>query len=126
VAGALTAGVTAGLLPQRLRRLGVPAGEALRLAGTGHANAGRLLAEAVLRSWWPAAAAAALASRRTRRVLAAATLPYLAGWLRARPPVGPLPWLALRLADDLAYGAGVWAGCWQARSLAALHPDLVG
>ena len=89
-AGLLTAGVTAALLPRRLRATGVPAGQALRLAGAGHAHAGRLLAAAVVRSWWPAAAVAALGSRRARRLLAAAVLPYLSEWHRSRPPVGVL------------------------------------
>jgi mycofactocin glycosyltransferase len=123
-AGALTAAGTAALLPRRLRRTGVPPGRALRLAAAGHGYAGRLLAAAVLRSWWPAAAAAGLGSRRARRLLAAATVPYLAEWRAQRPPLGPLPWFGLRLADDLAYGAGVWAGCWRQRSAAALRPDL--
>jgi mycofactocin system glycosyltransferase len=124
VAGALVAAGTAALLPRKLRPVGVPAPVALRLAASGHLAAGRLLADALLRTWWPAAALAATRSRRARLLLAAAALPHLVEWRRTRPPVGPLPWLALRVADDLAYGAGVWAGCWRERSTTALRPDL--
>jgi len=41
-----------------------------------------------------------------------------------RPGTAPLKWVAARLADDLAYGTGVWVGCLRARSAAALRPDL--
>jgi hypothetical protein len=57
-------------------------------------------------------------------VLAAATVPSLLEWVEQRPPLDPLRWTALRLADDVAYGAGVWAGCVRERSMAALRPDL--
>ncbi len=124
VAGAATAAATAALLPRKLAGTGVPPREALRLAASGHLHAGRMLADGLLRTWWPAAAVAALGSRRARRVLAAALLPNLAEWRHTRPPVGPLPWLALRVADDLCYGVGVWTGCWRQRSAAALRPDL--
>ena len=38
--------------------------------------------------------------------------------------IPPARWVAIRLADDVAYGAGVWLGCWRERSAAALRPDL--
>ena len=56
---------------------------------------------------------------------AALVLPPLIEWVRSQPAAGldPLPWLALRLADDLAYQTGVWAGVVETRSAAALLPD---
>ncbi|MGI8491740.1 MAG: hypothetical protein ACR2KC_02225, partial [Acidimicrobiales bacterium] len=39
-------------------------------------------------------------------------------------PLGPGRWVLLATADDLAYGAGVWAGVLAGRSLAALRPQL--
>jgi hypothetical protein len=51
-------------------------------------------------------------------------LPLLADWQRQRPALDPVRWIALHLADDMTYGAGVWAGCWRERSFAALRPDL--
>ena len=54
----------------------------------------------------------------------AVAVPPLIEWWHDRPPLGPATWSLLRLVDDAAYGAGVWAGCWRERSLAALRPDL--
>ena len=84
-----------------------------------------MIGEALRRPWWPLAMAAAIGSRRARRAVAvAAVAPPLLDWVRERPPVDPLRWVGLRLADDVAYGAGVWAGCLRARSFGALRPDL--
>ncbi len=125
VAGAAVAAVTTGALAGKLRPLAHPWREALRLAGRGHLGAGRSLAEALRRAWWPLALVTALCSRRARRALLAAfLLPPLVDWLRRRPDVGPLRWLVLHLADDLAYGAGVWVGCLRERTVTPLVPDL--
>ncbi|MCM3886627.1 hypothetical protein ND747_23780, partial [Frankia sp. R82] len=55
-------------------------------------------------------------------VLVAATLPLAADWWVRRPAVGLVPYVLLRLADDGAYGIGVWAGCLAERSAAPLLP----
>jgi hypothetical protein len=39
--------------------------------------------------------------------------------------MGPVPALALGLADDIAYGFGVWEGMARLGSFAAIRPDLV-
>ena len=99
--------------------------EALRLAGLGHLHAGRILASAVTRAWWPIAVALALVSRRARRaLLLAALVPSLAEWWKVREHIDPGRYTALHLLDDAAYGAGVWRGALKARSSAALRPDL--
>lgn len=121
-AGALAAATTARM-PRRLRSLQRPVPEALRLAGLGHLNAWRPLSAAIIRTWWPLALAAAVPSRRARRTLAvAATVPYLTEWVSRRPALDPVRWTALSLADDLAYGAGVWTGCLRERTLGPLLP----
>ena len=123
--GAAVAGGTSALLAPRLRGLEHPWREAAKLAGGGHLYAGDQVADAVRRVWWPLALAAAVLSRRARRgVLAAAVVPPMIEWARAKPPLGPLRWLGLRLADDVAYGAGVWVGCGRERRADALMPDL--
>ncbi|MFF6995245.1 mycofactocin biosynthesis glycosyltransferase MftF [Streptomyces sp. NPDC008313] len=122
--GAAVAGVTAALLPRRLRPVGVPAAESLRLALRGHLGAGRLIADAVTRSWWPVAVPALAAGRRGRWLLAAAYGQHALEWHRRRPPVDPLRWTALRALDDLCYGSGVWWGAVRHRTLAPLLPDL--
>jgi mycofactocin system glycosyltransferase len=109
VAIAVGAG-TAGALVRKLPDL--PAGMTLRLAGRGHLYAGRLLADAVRRAWWPAAAGASLVSRRARRATALAAMLALADG-------GPV-----RLLDDLSYGVGLWLGVIAERESGPLVPDL--
>jgi mycofactocin system glycosyltransferase len=113
------------------RRLGdVPTAWSLRLGMGGHLAAGRQLAEAVVRVWWPAVAPAALVHRRARRVLlGAAAWSVVSATLQARrrgtPAPGPWPrFAALVLADHAAYGAGVWRGAVRRRSARALLPRL--
>jgi mycofactocin glycosyltransferase len=63
--------------------------------------------------------------RRAMRRLAAAALiavPPLVEWVRTRPDLGPARFAAGRLVDDLAYGAGVWAGSLAAHTCAPLRP----
>ncbi|MEV0069351.1 mycofactocin biosynthesis glycosyltransferase MftF [Amycolatopsis sp. NPDC050768] len=71
----------------------------------------------------PALVAVLLAGGRHR--LAAASLllgPPLASWLTRRPDLDPVRYSAAAVADDLAYGAGVWAGCLTHRTAAPLRP----
>jgi hypothetical protein len=106
-------------------RTPLPVGEAVRLAGIGHLRGGLALARAVRRAWAPAAVLLAVAGRRSRPALAAvAVAPGLVEWFDRRPRLDPARFAALRLADDLAYAAGVWAGCARQRSVRALLPDL--
>lgn len=88
----------------RLRSLDIPVGVAATTVTAGHVGVLFQVADALRRVWW----LPALASRRRWAILAAAFLPPIAGGLRrGRGPV----WLMMRIADDLAYGSGVWAGC---------------
>ena len=117
--------VSTALLARKLRRLPHPAVEAVRLAGRGNIGAGRLLGSATRRTWWPVAGAAVCASKRARRtVVAAFVLPPLIEWIRERPPLDPVSWVALRAADDVAYGTGVWLGCIRQRTIGPLLPSL--
>ena len=101
---AVGASSAAALVP----KLGdVPPRVSLRIAGLGNLHAGRQLADAVRRVWWPIVLVAAIRSRRARLVALASLLPL-------RHPV--------HLADDMAYGIGVWKGVWQERTIAPLIP----
>jgi mycofactocin system glycosyltransferase len=102
-----------------------------RLALSGHARAGGPIASAVRRAWLPPAVAVAVVAwsrrpaARTRVILTAAAItigPGVADWWASRPAPGPATWTAWRLADDLAYQAGVWHGALRARSAGALLP----
>jgi mycofactocin glycosyltransferase len=103
------------------------------LALSGHLRAGLPMAAAVRRAWLPPAVAFALAAGSGRTgslaraaLLAALTAPAAAEWLSEPADTGLINWVALRLADDLAYQAGVWSGCVSARSLRAVLPRLSG
>ena len=124
--GAAVAAATSAALVPRLHGLRHPAREAVRLAGGGHLAAGAALAEAARRPWWPVTLAAAAVWPRIRPAAAVALLvPPLRRWAATRPAgLGPAAWLALHLADDVAYGAGVWSGCLRLRTIAPLVPDL--
>ena len=96
---------------------------ALRLAGRGNIHAGRMIAQAMTRTWWPIALLLSLCSRRARRVTCAAILlPSLMTWFAKKPKVDPVSYCALKLADDVAYGTGVWKGVIATRDLGALTP----
>jgi mycofactocin system glycosyltransferase len=117
--------VAALQLPGRLQGLDHPWAEGLRLAGSGTWSAWRPLSTAVTRTWWPAALGASLVSKRARRaVFAAVVIPPLVDWCQGERSLDPARYFALRIADDLAYGAGVWAGCVGERTAEALRPDL--
>lgn len=119
VAALAVAAVTTALFPRKLRGTGIPAGTALRLAGQGHLGAGRLLAEATRRAWWPLGVVAGPFSRRVRWVLLATLLPCVVESAGRGPS-----WLVLRILDDLAYGTGVWAGCLRERTFEPIRPQL--
>jgi mycofactocin glycosyltransferase len=63
-------------------------------------------------------------SRWGRRAAAASMLlgPPLAAWVTRRPAVDPIRFAAVALADDIAYGAGVWVGCVRHRTITPLRP----
>jgi mycofactocin glycosyltransferase len=119
-AAAALAAVQGAVLARRLRRTGVPVATALPWPARAGADtflaAGRaatMLAAPVL--------VAALCSRRTRMpALALLAAPPLREWARRRPRLDPVRWTAAGIADDVAYGLGVWRGCVAHRTAAPL------
>ena len=113
------------MLARKLATLQHPWRIAGRLAGLGHLFAGRILAAALVRAWFPFAGIAALMSRRARLITGVAVVaPPLVAWIRDRPEIDPVRAVGLHIADDLAYGVGLWRGMARARSLAAIRPVL--
>ncbi len=126
VAAAATAAVSVDLLARGLASLDEPFPVAAELAAQAHLRTGRMLADATIRPLWPVALGAAVVSRRARRVVVlSAMVPHLVDWVRRRPALDPIRWVGLALADDVAYGAGVWVGTWRARSRDPLVPEVV-
>lgn len=135
VAGAVVLAASAAALPSRLD--GVPPPVSLQLAVAGHLGAGRQLARATVRVWWPVSLPLALMWRPARRALAVSVaVVAVEALLDARrrddpPHVGferPLRSCdlavvsTLAVLDDAAYGVGVWLGCARQRSWRALLP----
>ena len=102
---------------------GIPWRAALRRRLAEQLADGHGLALAMWRSYWPLTVVAALAHRRFRRwALAALVGPPLVDWARRRPAVGPLSWVVMHVADQVAGGTGVWAGCLRAGRGGVLVP----
>jgi mycofactocin system glycosyltransferase len=75
----------------------------------------------------PALAVALAAPGSTARRVAVASLvfgPPLAAWLADGRAHDPVRFVAGRLADEIAYGAGVWSGCVTARTTKPVRPSI--
>ena len=86
-------------------------------------SAGHLLR----REWWPIGWLALAGVRRSRTARAAAAVMLLAPlreWLARRPDVDLPRYLAMRLAEDAAYGGGVITGAIRSRRPRVLIPHL--
>jgi mycofactocin glycosyltransferase len=73
------------------------------------------------------AALAAPDPRRAGRRAAAASLlfgPALTAYAERRPQLDPARYALAHIADDVCYGAGVWAGCLRERTLVPVTPVL--
>ncbi|WP_377320347.1 mycofactocin biosynthesis glycosyltransferase MftF [Pimelobacter simplex] len=118
----VAAGLAAGLVSveRSLPLTGARHRLAAVLVARGFGWAVRQESALLLRHWWPLTALALPASRTARRMVATA-LVVDAVVARVEHPGAPYALVARRL-DDLAYGAGLWAGAARARSPRALLP----
>ena len=102
------------------------AAESVRLTSAGLGWTVLGLAEAAARPWLPAMLAASTVSRTARRATAAAVAIRLVRTRSGRDPdLHPVTWAGLRVADDLAYGSGVWAGVLRDRRPGPVLPKIV-
>ncbi|HSY16621.1 MAG TPA: mycofactocin biosynthesis glycosyltransferase MftF [Jatrophihabitantaceae bacterium] len=114
---------------------------ALRAAGLPRTDGTRKSVASIYRTWLGAGRygtqlaspllAAALVlpggrNPRRRRVAVASLLlgPAVAGWATRRPRLDPGRFVLGAIADDIAYGAGVWVGCARNRTTGPLRPVL--
>jgi mycofactocin system glycosyltransferase len=101
-----------------------PVRAATAIAGGGTAKAALPALGNLTRAWAPVMALG-LAWRPTRRVAGLALVaPAVSDWGADRGDLDPIRYAALHVADDLAYGAGVWRGCLKERTMAPLLPRL--
>jgi mycofactocin system glycosyltransferase len=124
----LSAGVWAtsiAVLARRLQGLvGEPVPVAARIAGGGTARATLPALSGLTRAWSPAMVLG-LCWSRTRRLAGLALLaPAVHDWAATPGDLDPVRYAAFHVADDLAYGAGVWLGCLRARTVAPLRPRI--
>jgi mycofactocin system glycosyltransferase len=120
---AALAGSTASL-HRDLRGHAIPVTQTLRwsAAGAGWTLIGLARASTMLAG--PLLLTAAWRGRRARVTAATLVLlPAAVDWWRRRPPLDPLRWALASVADDVAYGCGVWAGCLSARTAGPLIPS---
>ena len=125
VIGASVVAVSAGLLARRFSAMGIPASAAARVVGMGVVADGVAVGHALRREYWPLGAAALATSPWSRAARTGAVLmiaPLVHEWLTRRPAVDPVRYIALRMAADAAYGAGVTTACVHQFSLAPLVP----
>ena len=105
-----------------LRSTSIPIATRTQLAWKGLVSTTRLLARAIMRAWWPLFFIASVVSLRLGVMLTfSAFVPPIVGLLRKKPGY-PIRYLVMRILENLAYGAGVWAGAIRARSLRCLLP----
>jgi mycofactocin system glycosyltransferase len=107
-------------IPRALRRAGVPSRDARRIAATALGQTWLGIGRYVTQFAAPAVP-----------VLAPIAVPLvLAGpvgtWLRKRPQLDLARFVVGHLADDIAYGAGVYAGCVRHRTSIPLRPRIAG
>jgi mycofactocin system glycosyltransferase len=98
-----------------------PGQVARAVVGRGMSRSGGPLARSVVRTYGPLVLIATLHPKLRRRALVLFVIGTAWRWRRSRVRVADVP---LAIADDLAYGVGVWRGAWRSRSLRALTPQI--
>jgi mycofactocin glycosyltransferase len=113
------------VLAARLRGLvRDPVGVAAQIAGKGTTRSALPALASLTRAWAPAFVLGLL-FRRTRRACALAlVVPALHEWATDRQNLDPARAVAVHVADDVAYGTGVFIGCARERTLVPLIPRI--
>lgn len=136
VAGALLAGrrpwlalgvaaAGTGVAAARLSR-SVPTPLAVRLATEGTTRGALPFLAGCFRAYGPLLVAGAVASKRLRApALVIAVAPALGAWGASARELDPARYVLGHVAEDLAYGIGVWRGALAARTAAPLVPRLI-
>jgi len=115
----------AALLSVPLRGSGVRPGRACLSAADGVARTVVGLGHAATMFAAPALLATLRPAATRRAAIVLLTAAPIVEWCKTRLPLDPVRWTACCIADDVAYGAGVWRGCLAERTLAPLRPTIV-
>jgi mycofactocin glycosyltransferase len=112
-----------------VRRAGVPADGALAAAVTAVRQTWLGVGRFATQFGGPALVAGLVAPGRRaagRRAAIASLLlgPALAAYAERRPALDPVRYVLAHIADDVWYGAGVWAGCLRERTLVPVTPAI--
>ncbi len=111
------------VLSRTVRPLGIPSRQAWAWSAQGAGWTVVGLGRAATMLAVPGLAVLATRGRRGARTAVALVLvPPVVSWIRQRPDLDLPRWVAASVADDLAYGAGVWTGCLRSRSFGPLLP----
>jgi mycofactocin glycosyltransferase len=114
-----------------VRRAGVPADGAIGACLTAVGQTWRGIGRYATQYAAPALAAVLIAPggktaacRWSRRAAAASLLlgPAVIAWRERAPELDPASFVAAHIADDVCYGAGVWAGCLRERTAVPVTP----
>jgi mycofactocin glycosyltransferase len=118
-----TLAVSILILAHRLQGLvDQPAKVAATIAGGGTARSALPALHGLTRAWAPAFVLGLLVPRTRRAAALALVVPALEEWRTTRPDLDPFRYTLFSIADDVAYGTGVWAGSLTARTLRPLLP----
>jgi mycofactocin system glycosyltransferase len=126
IAAVAVAGASTAMLASRLTGVVDDRfAEATRLSLAGTARSAAPAVAALARAWGPLLLLSLFFRRLGRLRLAALgalAVSATRDWGSRPDGLDPLRYLSARVADDLAYGTGVWWGCWRARTMRPLLP----
>jgi mycofactocin system glycosyltransferase len=118
-------GASVWVLARRLKGLvDEPVKVASQIAVGGTAKSALPALGGLARAWSPALVVALLWPRTRRGAALALVVPAVGDWVSDRPDLDLIRYTAFHLADDVAYGSGVWLGSLKARTLAPLLPHI--
>ena len=120
---AVAVAISAAVLTRSVRPLGIPSRQAWTWTaqGAGWTLVGLGRASTMLAG--PGLVLLATMGRRGRRAaLSLVLVPPVVEWVRRRPDLDIARWVAASVADDAAYGAGVWTSCLKSGTFGPILP----
>lgn len=113
------------ILARRLRGLvRDPVGVATQIAGRGTTQSALPALASLTRAWAPGLVLGLIFHRTRGASALALVIPAVHDWATDRQGLDPVRAVAVHVADDVAYGTGVWIGCARERTLVPLIPRI--